>query len=57
MNDQIWKKTDPPGQFLSQSKLQVQKSCGYGFHNSDLSQSSSALFLSLYGYLIYFPQY
>ena len=57
MNDQIWKQTDPPRQFLSQSKLQVQKSRWYAFYNSILSQSSSALFPSLYGYPIYFLQY
>lgn len=54
MNDQIWKTTDHCGQFLNQSKAEVRKSCEYAFHNTVLSQSSSALLSSLYGYPIQF---
>lgn len=57
MNSQFWKKMDTPGQLLSKSKPQVQESCGYTFTNSVLRQNFSALFSSLYDYLIYFLQY
>lgn len=39
-----------PEELLSQSEVQLQKSCGCDFQNNALSQSSSALFPSLYGY-------